>query len=232
MKSMRPKGKILGLIPARGGSKGVPKKNLRSVGGRSLLERAIQCGLGSKYIDEVVVSTDSAEIATEAKRLGAAAPFLRPDELSNDVAGSVDVALHAVNALTGFDWIVLLQPTSPFRRASDIDHCLELCWSQNAFSAATVSEASTHPYWTFQIGEGQRLDPFFETSIKRRQDLPEAYALNGMVYACSVQELQTKRSFAHKDTVGYLIAEQWRSLDIDTEEDMKLANYLSSEFET
>lgn len=224
--------KILAVIPARGGSKGIPKKNLREVGGKSLIVRAIESAQASKYIDTVIVSTDDQEIADASRRAGAEVPFLRPAELASDTATSVAAALHAINEMPDFEWLVWLQPTSPFRTAKDIDACLEACFAARASSCVSVSEPDQHPYWTFTIDRGGRLKPVWENPPQRRQDLPCVFNLNGMVYVIRISELKAKSAFMTDNTVGHVIRDRWRCLDIDTEEDMLLADYFSSRSES
>lgn len=221
--------KILGLIPARGGSKGIPRKNIRPLGGKPLIAWTIEEAQKSQYIDRLVVSTDDHEIADTARRWGADVPFMRPAELASDTARGIDVVLHALLKLPDFDAVVLLQPTSPFRIVEDIDGAIEL-WTQTGDSVVGVTEVSKSPYWMYCLREDGRLQQLLpdRPSVATRQQLPKAYTLNGAVYVSSLTMLRGRGSFVHSDTAGYLMPVM-RSIDLDSEFDWKFVEFLLRE---
>ena len=142
---------VLGVIPARGGSKGVPRKNIRLVNGRPLIAWTIEAALGSAYLDRVIVSTDSCEIADLAIKLGAEVPFLRPAELAADDTPGVAPVLHAIESLPEYSWVVLLQPTSPLRTEKDIDAAVHIYRERNKKSLASINVMSEHPYECIEL---------------------------------------------------------------------------------
>ena len=221
--------RILGLIPARGGSKGIPGKNLCDIGGKPLIGWAIDEGKKSKYIDTLIVSTDDAEIAHVAKEHGGDVPFLRPAAISGDDALTIDVALHALESLPGHDLVVLLQPTSPLRLVEDIDGCLEFFAQAGTESCASVSLSSDNPCWMFNLaGEDLKLIPILDEMCnlkQRRQDTPDFYVLNGAVYVASTQWLMQKKLFVAEGTIGYPMP-RTRAVDIDDWPDLEIARLL------
>jgi N-acylneuraminate cytidylyltransferase len=216
--------RVLALIAARGGSRGVPRKNLRIAGGKPLLAWTAAAARASRYVDRVVTSTDDEEIREEALRCGSEVPFLRPARLATDEATSVDVALDALGRLPGFDYLVLLQPTSPLRTADDIDRAIELCRASGAPSCVTVRRAAESPWWMYTLADGKRLEPVVAGArATRRQDLPAAYLLNGAVYVAETSALLAHRTFVMSGTVALEMPDE-RSIDIDTESDLALAD--------
>lgn len=214
--------RIIAIIPARGGSKGVPRKNLRLFRGKSLLAHTIETTKRSAYIDRVVVSSEDAEIITEAKRAGANVPFVRPTALAQDHTPGIDPILHALGQLESYDYVVLLQTTSPLRTTTDIDTCIEYCITQQAPACVSVAKADKHPYWMVTLGEDQKLQKLYQGDIpSRRQDLPDVYALNGAIYIARTDWLLHNRSFLTDQTIGYVMPKE-RSLDIDIEFDLVL----------
>ena len=213
---------VLALIPARGGSKGLPGKNLLPVDGRPLLAWTVDAARGSAYVDRIVLSSDDEAIAAAARTCGCEVPFRRPAELASDTAASIDVALHALQQLPGHDWLVLLQPTSPLRTAADIDAALERCVTTGARSCVSVTEVAQSPYWMYMIDNQERLRPVLAAppGATRRQDLPTVYALNGAVYVADVPELERTRSFVGPGTVAHVMPPE-RSIDIDTAADFE-----------
>jgi N-acylneuraminate cytidylyltransferase len=217
-------GKVLAVVTARAGSKGLPRKNLRELGGKPLIAWTIAAGRACRYVDRLVVSTDDREIADVARSCGAEVPFMRPAELAMDDTPGVAPVLHCLGALPGYAWVVLLQPTSPLRPATDIDACLELCERSSAPACVSVVAPSHSPFHTFRVGAEGRLEPLlgWERSSDRRQDLPQAYALNGAVYVARSDWLARTRSFVSPETVAYVMPPE-RSIDIDTAGDLTLA---------
>lgn len=218
--------RVLGVICARGGSKGLPGKNVRPLGGKPLIAWSVAAARQSGLLDRVVVSTDDDAIAEAARTAGADVPFRRPAELSDDGANLVDVVLHAVDTLAeDFRYVVLLQATSPFRSGADIDACLDLCRRTDAPSANSVCVAEQSPYWMFTQTPDGRLELLIprERMGFRRQDLPTVYAPNGAVYACQVDWLRRERTFWLPGvTLGHLMPPE-RSVDIDTALDFHVA---------
>ena len=221
--------KTLGLITARGGSKGIPRKNVRMLAGKPLIAWTIEAALRAGVLDAVVVSTDYEEIAAVARQAGAEVPFLRPAELAEDSTPGVDPVLHALDALPGYDAVLLLQPTSPLRSSTDICACLTLAAESAAASVVSVCEPQTHPYWTYRLLEGRRLEPLFQgATAARRQDLPEAYALNGALYLADAAWLRERCAFVGAETLAYVMPAA-RSVDIDNELDWRIADMLLRE---
>lgn len=213
--------KALGVIPARGGSRGVPGKNIRVVAGKPLIAWTIEEAKKSKYLDRVVVSSDDDEIIRVAKEWGGDVPFVRPEELARDDTPGVEPVLHAMRALPGYDYVVLLQPTSPLRSALDIDGCLELCVKQGFPACVSVTEPDKSPYWMFKIDRDGRILPIMqeEEVIPRRQDLPPVYVFNGAIYIANCGWLEKIRAFIAPETRAYQMPKE-RSVDIDTELDL------------
>lgn len=213
--------KVLGLIPARAGSKGLPGKNIRMLNGKPLIGWTIDAAIDSKVFDSLIVSTDSADIAGVASTYGVEVPFLRPDYLSGDTASSIDVVEHAINYLRSqghnYDYLVLLEPTSPLREPSDIVNSLELMTKTGADSVVSVCMAETqHPKYMFRLGNDSGLVPYEGGlfSPLRRQEIDRLFFLEGTVYASSIDTLLSKRVFCHERTVGYVVP-KWKSLEID-----------------
>jgi len=212
--------RILGLITARGGSKGIPRKNIVEVGGRALIGWTIEAARGSHLLDRLVLSTDDEEIATVAQTFGCEVPFMRPAELAADASGSADVVMDCLQRLTGYDYLVLLQPTSPLRTSEDIDGAIRVCLDSGAPACVSMCEAEESPFWMYALGPNGSLKPILENHYARRQDLPEVYVLNGAVYVADVSWFAARRGFLAEDTVGYIMPRS-RSLDIDTPADLQ-----------
>jgi len=220
--------KILGIIPARGGSKGLSGKNLRLLGGRSLLSWTIEEAKKSKFLDRLIVSSEDDEIIKAAKELDCDVPFVRPEELSRDNSPGIDPVLHALRVLPEkYEYVVLLQVTSPLRTAGDIDQCLKYCLEKEAPACVSVAPAAKSPYWMYSLGEEGKIKPLIDTgkNIYRRQDLPSAYVLNGAIYCAKVDWLLKKKNFISGDTIVYVMPPE-RSLDIDSELDLQICEYL------
>ncbi|OPX98267.1 MAG: N-acylneuraminate cytidylyltransferase [Syntrophorhabdus sp. PtaB.Bin006] len=220
------KGKqIVGIIPARGGSKGLRRKNLLPLLDKPLIAWTIEEGKRSKYIDRLILSSEDPEIISVAKVWGCEVPFIRPKELSRDDTPGIEPLLHALNTIPEkYEYAVLLQPTSPLRRASDIDLCIEACLRENAKTCVSIVEASESPYWMYSLSPNNRLTPLIsmENIPDCRQALPKAYALNGAVYVAETQWLLANRSLITPETHAYLMPKE-RSIDIDEEVDFRLA---------
>lgn len=222
--------RILGLIPARGGSKGVLRKNIRRLAGRPLIEYAITAARESTRLTRILVSTDDPEIAQVARELGADVPFLRPAELARDETPMLPVVCHALQfveeAGEEYDAVCLLQPTNPLREARLIDRCLELFTTSGADSVVTVLPvpAKYNPHWVYVEDEGGwlRLSTGESTPIGRRQDLPAAWHREGSVYVTSRQTLLVGQSLYGRRTVGLPIDPEM-SVNIDSLADWERA---------
>ncbi|MFN9805821.1 MAG: cytidylyltransferase domain-containing protein [Betaproteobacteria bacterium] len=219
---------VLALITARGGSKGLPGKNIAALGGRPLIAWTIEAARGSRYVDRTVLSSDDDAIIAVALQHGAEVPFVRSAALASDDASSIDVVIDALDRLPRFDIVILLQPTSPLRSVQDIDAALDRLHSTGAPCCVSVRPAEEHPYWTFQLGEGGELRHFCGPSgamPRRRQDLPPAWCLNGAVYAARCDWLRRERSFLGAGTVAQPMPAE-RSIDIDSSTDLERARAL------
>ncbi|WP_328753176.1 acylneuraminate cytidylyltransferase family protein [Geomesophilobacter sediminis] len=215
---------MLAVIPARGGSKGVPRKNIRAVAGKPLIAWTIEEAKRSRFIDRLVLSSEDPEIIAVAREWGCEVPFVRPSELSRDDTPGIAPVLHAIEALPGYDYVVLLQPTSPLRTAADIDACITLCVTGKSSTCVSVTEPDKSPYWMFTRDQEERLCPLMDNvELKaRRQDLPTVFALNGAVYVGDCAALVRQRSFIVSDTVSYVMNRR-SSIDIDSEMDLLIS---------
>ena len=228
------KGKnILGIIPARGGSKGLPRKNIKPLLGKPLIAWTIEQALASKYLDRVIVSTDDKEIAEISKKYGAEIPFMRPKELAEDNAKGIDVVLHAIdwlkenNKRKHYDLIILLQPTSPLRATEDIDKTIELLFLKEAKAIVSVCEVDHHPLWANILPEDGCMKDFIRQEIinRNRQELPIFYRLNGAIYLAYCDYIKEQESFFGEKTFACIMPRE-RSIDIDKEIDLRLAEIL------
>lgn len=212
---------VLAVITARGGSKGVPRKNVRPLGGQPLIAWTVRAALEAACVARVVVSTDDAEIAEAARDAGAEVPFLRPADLASDSATSVDVMLHALDMVPGYGRAVLLQPTSPFRTGTDLDAGFEL-WqgAPGAGGCVSVCAAAESPWLMYGNDGGGRLRRLLAAPPGglRRQDLPKALVLNGAFYFIDVARFRAERRLVFDDGLGFEMPVE-RSMDIDTPED-------------
>ncbi len=214
--------KFLGIIPARSGSKGLPNKNIKLLKGKPLLAWTIEEALGSKYLEQVIVSTDSSEIAQIAINYGALVPFLRPKNLATDESPTVDTVLDLIKKLPNYDYVVLLQPTSPLRTIEDIDSAIDIMKTAKAKALVSICESNESPYWMYKMNANNILSPVVEAteSISRRQDLPKSYTVNGAIYVAHTDYLLKNKSFFGAETLGYVM-EKEKSFDIDSADDFK-----------
>lgn len=220
--------RILGLIPARGGSKGVPRKNIRLLNGKPLLAYTAESALQAKTLTRVILSTEDEKIAEIGKSCGLEAPFMRPAELAQDTTPSLAVVRHALLTLKesgeDFDAVCLLQPTNPLRRTEDIDACIGLFIESNADSVISVLPVphEYNPKWVFwQNGDGKMSLSTGDTEIiPRRQDLPPAFHRDGSVYVTRSEIVINRRSLYGEKILGYEMPPEF-SANIDTEEDWK-----------
>ena len=224
--------RVLGLIPARGGSKGLPGKNLRALGGKPLLTWSIDAALASDVVDAVVVSTDDQAIAAAALAAGAEVPFLRPARLAADDAKVLDAVLYTADRLSGegrpFDAVVLLQPTSPLRTSADIDAAVRRWGETGTASVVSVCPAEHSPLLAGTLGENGSMAGFMPpSSAVNRQQLPVFHRLNGAVYVAGVEWLRRNGSFLGDDSFAYVMPVE-RSVDIDSETDFAFAECLAA----
>lgn len=220
--------RILGIIPARGGSKGVPRKNLRMVDGKPLVGRTIEMALGSRYIDRLILSSEDQEIIETARDYGCEVPFVRPKELSLDESVTRDVILHVMEALgEKYDLVVCLQVTSPLVTSDDIDGTIRTCVEKNTGSCVSVCKVDKSPYWMFKMPEEGILSPLMGDSYltKRRQELPQIYIPNGAVFVVMWDWFLEHKTFYGSSTAGYVMPGS-RSIDVDTENDFMMLEFL------
>ncbi|MCK9224207.1 MAG: acylneuraminate cytidylyltransferase family protein [Candidatus Muirbacterium halophilum] len=224
---------FLAIIPARGGSKRLPRKNTLDLAGKPLIAWSIEAGLKSKYIDEVMVSTDDDEIINIAKNCGARIPFVRPKKLSNDFSTRSEVIKHTIefyqNKLDkNFDYLIFLQPTSPLRDEIDIDKAIEYLFCKNADAIVSVCEVGYPIQWSGVLPKNNDMSSFLEDiAIKSRsQDFKTIYKLNGALYICSTKKfLEQGCLFLKENIYAYKMLESI-SVDIDTKEDFEYAEFL------
>jgi CMP-N-acetylneuraminic acid synthetase len=232
--------KILTVIPARGGSKGVPRKNVRELCGRPLIYYVINAAMGCDLIDKVIMSTDDEEIAQKAKGCGAEVPFMRPKEISGDKVSLIPVVQHALKYFDGiglrYDAVISLQPTSPFVTTSVLCRVIEKMEETGCDSIVSVHEIiHGHPYRAKRLINGDKLDNFFEgfngDLFLQKQDRPPAYAYNGAVY---LRKRELIENYSGKDfglgrDVRAIIMDPIESINIDTETDFRIAEILMND---
>lgn len=218
--------KILAVIPARGGSKGVPRKNIRELAGKPLIAWTIDAAKKSKYIDRLILSSEDSEIIAVAKSYGCEVPFVRPVELARDDTPGIEVVLDATQRCTGFTHVLLLQPTSPFRTHKHIDAFIEDFNQKKINCSVSVTTPDKHPMWSFSMTNENVLIPFYKEEIPtNRQALGIAYVLNGALYISDINWLKENHSFISSETNGFLMSPE-SSIDIDTKLDFEICSYL------
>ena len=226
--------KILAVVPARAGSKGLPGKNIRILNGKPLIAWSIEEGKKSKYIDKLIVSTDGKQIAEIAQKYGAEVPFIRPKELATDNAPTSGVLIHAINFFKNkgdnYDIIVLLEPTSPLRTVEDIDIPIEkLIENKNARSIVSVAILeSAHPMFTVKIEENGFIKPFLGGNrIKsiRRQELEDVFFFEGTIYISYISTYEEVETFYHEQTLAYVV-DRFKYFEVDEEEDLVIMEAL------
>ncbi|WP_273428495.1 cytidylyltransferase domain-containing protein [Chitinibacter tainanensis] len=227
--------KSLAIIPARAGSKRLPKKNILDLAGKPLIAWTIEAAIKSGCFDTVLVSTDSEELREIAIKYGAEAPFLRPLELSSDNSNSIDVIKHAIQWLRNAglgqsEFTTLLQPTSPLRTAEDIVAAFDLLNKKNANGIVSVSEADHSPLWMNTLPNDGSLTDFIKPEVRelRSQELPKYYRLNGAIYIAKTANLLIESSFFGQGCFAYIMRHD-HSIDIDTEFDFVFSDFLMRE---
>lgn len=232
--------RVLALIPARSGSKGLPGKNVRPFLGRPLLAWPIEAARGSTHVDAVVVSTDDPEMAEIARSHGAEAPFLRPTELASDTAPSIGFILHALDFLAGrgdhFDYLVLLEPTSPLTASADVDAALEHLVREAELADAVVGVSALeahHPAFAVKVTPNGLLAPFQGAKfadLPRRQDVEPLYSLDGSLYVSTVEALRRERGFCHDRTLPHVMPKH-KALEVDDMVDFICLEAIATHYE-
>ncbi len=228
--------RILGIIPARAGSVGLPQKNILPLLGRPLIVWTIEKAIASKYLDRVIVSTDNEEIAAVSMNYGAYVPFIRPEELSTGNAKAINVIMHSIDYFLSnnefYDLVMLLQPTSPLRITQDIDNAVEYLFSKGAQSVVSVCESEYHPYLMNILPPDGNMESFLrpEAINSNRQELSVFYRLNGAIYLAYCDYLKSSMSFTGRGTFAYIMPQE-RSIDIDSLLDFKVAEALMTNTE-
>ena len=220
---------FLAIIPARGGSKRLPRKNILNLCGKPLISWSIEAGLKSKYIDKVVVSSDDTEILNISNELKVQV-IKRPDELASDTSTSFDAVKHAIDNLESYEYILLLQPTSPLRNENHIDKAIEFLEEKNADAVVSVCEMNHNLLWSNTLDDSLSMEGFISDNLlsNRSKDLKKRYRLNGAIYLCKTDKLLKEKSFFLKKNIFAYVMNSNNSIDIDTKEDFELASlYLS-----
>ena len=225
----------MAIIPARGGSKGLPGKNIKKLCGKPLIAWSIEVAKACSTIDRVVVSTDDDQIVDVSKKYGAEVPFMRPAELASDTASTIDVIFHTVDWFEKYEdyqpsYILLLQPTSPSRTVEDIEGAIQTLKDKNARAVVSLCETDHHPWWSNRLPEDGTMKNFINPAInnKPRQDLPKFYRLNGAIYLAATKYLRERNGFFGPNTFAYKMSKE-RSVDIDSDLDFKLVSLLLQE---
>lgn len=218
--------KFLAIIPARGGSKGIPRKNIINVNGRPLIDFTIREALDSKYIDRVIISTDSMEIAEVSRDCGAEVPFLRPQDLATDKSKTVDAVIYTLHELKkmnqNFDYVVLLQPTQPLRKHFHIDEAIELIIKHNSNSLVSITAVKEHPILFRTINQAGKLENLIkQNSTVRRQDFPNFFKVNGAIYINKVNSKLNKNTSFNDNDLPYIMDKKY-DLDIDEPFDLEI----------
>jgi N-acylneuraminate cytidylyltransferase/CMP-N,N'-diacetyllegionaminic acid synthase len=215
--------KILCIIPARKNSRGLKNKNIKIVNNKPLIGWSISAALNSKYIDDVIVSTDSKKIFDIANNLGASTPFIRPAHLAKDESPTCDVIMHAFskikNLTDNYDYFVLLEPTSPLTESSDIDSALEKMVKQESTSLVSVAKVTeSHPSFCVELTQDDIMIPINKNNMKnipRRQDVKPLYFYDGSLYISEIEEFIKQKSFFHDKTMGHVMP-LWKSIEVDS----------------
>jgi CMP-N,N'-diacetyllegionaminic acid synthase len=218
---------FLGIIPARGGSKRLPGKNIKELSGKPLIVWTIEAALKSNYIDMVAVTSDDEEILNISKQYSVKT-VKRPDELASDTATTFDAIKHTMDNVDKYDYVVLLQPTSPLRNENHIDEAIELLEKKKADAIISVCEVEHSPLWCNILPADLSMKNFINEEFinVRSQDLPKYYRLNGAIYICNSMKLLEQRTFFLKDNVYAYVMDRRYSVDIDEEVDFRMAEIL------
>ncbi len=215
---------FLAIIPARGGSKRLPRKNILELDGKPLIAWSIEAGVKSKYMDKIIVSSDDDEILSISKSLGVET-IKRPYELASDTATTFDAIKHTIDNIERYDYIVLLQPTSPLRNYKHIDEAIELLETKNADAVVSVCKMEHSSLWSNTLPQDLSMNNFLKDEIlnKRSQDLEKYYRINGAIYVCKTDKLLEEKSFFIGDNIFAYKMDRNSSVDIDEEMDFYIA---------
>jgi CMP-N-acetylneuraminic acid synthetase len=218
--------KVLAIIPARGGSKILPRKNILTIAGKPLIAWSIEAANQSKYIDKTIISTDDSEIASIAKKYHGEVPFIRPQSLATDEATTSDVIIHAIDSISGdFDIILLLQPTSPLRDSGVIDDALEFMEISSSSAIISVTKRKHPRDWTIQLDDNCKVINYKDMiTLKRRQEYKELFDINGAIYASLINNFFDSKTFFGNNTIAFKMLEE-KSIDIDDSFDFEIAEY-------
>jgi len=222
---------FLGIIPARGGSKRLKKKNILNLKGKPLIVWSIEAAQNSKYIDKLVVTSDNKEILNIAKKCNTDV-IARPSILSGDAASSFDTIRHTLNTLArvseNYDYLILLQPTSPLRNEKHIDNAIEFLEKKNADAIISVCETDHNPLWSNTLDDSLSMKDFLNNDVKnkRSQDFEKYYRLNGAIYICKVSKFLEQNGFFLKDKIYAFKMDRKSSIDIDDKIDFMIAETL------
>lgn len=228
---------MIALIPARGGSKGLPRKNVKELCGKPLIAYTIEAALSSKYISDVYITTDDLEIAEVSRRFGAKVPFLRPEELASDHAKAIDAYIYTIDRLIDefqievTDFVVLL-PTSPLRDSNEINEAVELFYDKKAETVISVVASEHPPTWYKTVSSDGRLHDYFtgtDNSLNR-QEADKTYLPNGAIYIFDYKALKNNYAYYNANTYAYIM-DKHKSVDIDTLMDFRIAELILSEGE-
>ena len=220
---------MLAIIPARGGSKGLPGKNIKDICGKPLIAWTIEESVRSDYINDIIVSTDDEQIASIAKSYGARVPFLRPGHLASDDSLAVDTYLYTINRLelekgNKIEDLAILQPTSPLRTTEDINGAISMFYEKEADSVISCTKEYHPVTWHKNIGQDNRITPIFEDKLSNRQGLPVTYYPNGAIFVFSYNFLKTKKYYS-ENSYAFIMPRN-RSVDIDEIDDFEYAEFL------
>ena len=218
---------FLAIIPARGGSKRLPRKNVLDLCGKPLIAWSIEAGLKSKYIDKLIVTSDDEDILSISEKYGSDI-IKRPEELSNDTATTFDALKHTIDNLEKYDYIVLLQPTSPLRNEKHLDEAIELLEEKNADAIVSVCEMDHSPLWSNTLPKDGSMKSFLKEGVlnKRSQDLDKYFRLNGAIYICKMDKFLNNKGFFLKENIYAYLMNKEDSPDIDDEFDFLMTEYI------
>jgi len=223
---------FLAIIPARGGSKRLPRKNILDFNGKPLIVHTIEAGLKSNFIDKIIVSSDDEEILSISQKQGVLT-IRRPVELASDTATTFDAIAHTIENTSKYDYIILLQPTSPLRDEKHIDEAIELLETKGADAVVSVCEMEHSPLWSNTLDDTLSMRGFLRDEVlnKRSQDLDKFYRLNGAIYICKTNKLLEKKSFFFKDNIFAYVMSRECSIDIDEKIDFDIAMVLKKDLD-
>ena len=227
--------RLVAIIPARGGSKRLPRKNILDLAGKPLIAWTIEAGLKSKYVDRVIVSTDDEEIAEISKKYGADVPFIRPKELASDTSSIINVVRHAIQLLRengdDFEYILLLQPTSPLRTEDHINQAIQLLIEKKADGVVSIVKVDHPVEWTNTLPEDCSMDGFFSDEMKglNSQEFPTRYMLNGAIYISKIEKKLTSDFMVLRSNCYGYIMNKFVSVDVDTYYEYILSEFLMKE---